>query len=444
MKIIVAGDGQTGTHLASILSVENQDVVLIGSNSEHLERLDSESNFITFEGNPLSHDNLIRCGVESSDLFIAVTPDENVNLLACEIAKNIGARRCVARINTAELDSSYYNGFFNSHGIDMTIYPERLAALEICRFIEHNWVNEWFELHGGALLVIGIRMRGNSPLIGKSLKGLPNDPRLFHVALIKRGEEIIIPRGDDKLNNGDIVYFTVEPSNVTYLPELCGCETSKVRQIMISGGGQITENLLDLIASKYIITVVEPDKDRCRELAAKFNNITVVNALANDVNTLKEEGIDNCDMFLGLSGSSETNIVSCMVAREHGVSKTVARIEELQYIPEAESLSIDKIINKKLINVGKVLNVLIETASQEAHCMSLDKAEIIELTAGDGSKVTSRNIGELSLPKDITIGGLIRNGKGYLVQGQTLVTAGDRVTIFCKEGSLSKARRLFN
>ncbi|MDE5934277.1 MAG: NAD-binding protein, partial [Muribaculaceae bacterium] len=164
---------------------------------------------------------------------------------------------------------------------------------------------------------------------------------------------------------------------------------------------------------------------------------------ANDVATLKNEGIDHCDMFLALTGSSETNIVSCMVAREHGVPKTLARIEQLQYIPEAESLSIDKIINKKLLNVGKILNVLIDLNTTSAQCMSLDQAEIIELTAREKSKIVSRPICELSLPKEITIGGLIRDNKGILVEGRTQIMPGDHVMIFCVSGSLSKAERLF-
>ena len=212
---------------------------------------------------------------------------------------------------------------------------------------------------------------------------------------------------------------------------------------MITGAGRVTENLLSLIGHNYNITIIDPDKERCRVIASRFPKVSIVNAAANDVATLKAEGIDSCDMFLALTGSSETNIVSCMVAREHGVQKTLARIEELQYIPEAESLSIDKIINKKLINVGKILNLLIDLDTASAQCMSLDQAEIIELTAREGAKIVSRPICDLSLPKEITIGGLIRDRKGLLVEGRTQIIPGDHVMIFCVSGSLSKVERLF-
>ena len=212
---------------------------------------------------------------------------------------------------------------------------------------------------------------------------------------------------------------------------------------MITGAGRVTENLLELVGRKYDITVIDPDRERCRVIASRFPDTAVVNATANDVVTLKEEGIDGCDAFLALTGSSERNIVSCMVARERGVAKTLARIEELQYIPEAESLSNDKIINKKVLNSGRILNVLLDTNMASTQCLSLDKAEVTGMIAPAGSKIVSRPISELSLPRGLTIAGLIRDGEGQLVEGRTHIQPGDYVVLFYISGALGKIEKLF-
>ncbi|MDE5664515.1 MAG: Trk system potassium transporter TrkA [Duncaniella sp.] len=443
MRIIIAGDGETGTHLANTLSVENQDIVLMGTDSEHLAELDAVSNFITFEGSPMSVTNLMQCGVDKADLFIAVTPDETVNLIACELAKDCGARKCVARVDNPEFDTERVRTMFRNRGVDMTIFPEKLAAAEIAGFIDHNWVSEWSRFNKGELFVVGVRMEAGGELCDKHLYEVPNTPRLFHVSAIKRGNEIIIPRGSDLLLEGDTIYFSVLPHNIDLLPALCGKNVTHVKRIMISGAGRVTEHLLELIEADYDITVIDPDKERCRTIASRFPKTVVINATANDVVTLKEEGIDSCNMFLALTGSSEKNIVSCMVAREHKVAKTLARIEELQYVPEAKSLSIDKIINKKLLNAGRILSLLLDTDADATQSFAFDNAEIACMTAPADSKIVSRPIYQLSLPRELTIGGVIRDGEGMLVEGRTQIQPGDNVVVFFIPGALGKVERLF-
>lgn len=443
MRIIIAGDGETGTHLARMLSVENQDIVLMGSDKERLAELEAVSNFITFEGSPMSFRDLTRCGTDAADIFVAVTPDETVNIIACQMAKECGARKCVARVDNPEFATPRAESMLRRQGIDLTIFPEKLAAMEAARFIEHNWVSEWFQFHRGELYVVGVRMEASGSLCGKCLRDIPNNPRLFHVSAIKRGSEIIIPRGDDRLLGGDTIYFSVLPANIDLLPGLCGKRVARARRIMITGAGRVTENLLELIGQKYDITVIDPDAGRCRKVAEKFPKAVVVNASANDVTTLKEEGIDGCDTFLALTGSSETNIVSCMVAREHGVRRTLARIEELQYIPEAESLAIDKIVNKKLLNTGKVLNVVLDTNVATTQCLSLDKAEVTEIKAPERARIVSKPISELDLPRGVTVAGLVRDGSGQLVEGRTLIMPGDHVVIFSASGSIARIEKLF-
>ncbi|MDO4320601.1 MAG: Trk system potassium transporter TrkA [Bacteroidales bacterium] len=441
MKIIIAGDGDTGTHIAGALSVEGQDIVLMGLDKDHLARLDAVCNYITYEGSPMSRANLMECGADSADIFVAVMPDDTINLVACQIAKDCGVKRCVARIDSPDFDSEADRQLFARLGIDLTVYPERLAALDIIRYIEHNWVNEWFDIHGGKLNIIGVRMQSGGSMCGKRLREIPNNPRLFHVVAIKRGESMIIPRGDDMLLEGDTVYFSVMPADSDIIADLCGRSRSDIKHIMITGAGRVTENVLELLPRHYDVTVIDPDRERCAVIASRFPKVVAVNAKANDITALKDEGIARCDIFLALTGSSETNIVSCMVAREHGVRKTVARIEELQYVPEAESLAIDKIINKKLINAGKIFSVLLDCEVSTVQCMSLGLAEITEIVAAPDSKITGRPIADLALPREFTVGGIIRDGNGFLGEGRTVIEAGDHVVIFYVPGALNKVSR---
>lgn len=443
MRVIIAGEGDTGTHLANTLSIENQDIVLIGSDRVHLSELESTYNIITYAGSPVSYTDLSQCGISEADLFVAVTSDENLNLIAAQTAKGCGAKKCVARIDNPAFLYPKVTEIFSQNGIDALIYPERLAAEEIYNYIRHNWVREWFDVNDGKLIVAGVKIGGSSSLVGRQLKETATSPRYFHVSAIKRDDETVIPHGDTVILEGDILYFSVLPDNLDKLYGICGNTHAKIRKIMISGGGRVTENLLEKIHSDYDITVIESDAERCNYIAGKFQDITVVNTKANDVVTLKDEGLEHCDLFLALTGSSEKNIVSCMVAREHGIVKTLARIEELQFVPEAESLSIDKIINKKLLNVSKILDSLVETQFDEAQCMLLDRAEIIKLMAKPGSKIVSKPVYELSLPTGITIGGIIRDGEGMLAEGRTCIRPGDNVLVFCNIGSLPKIEKLF-
>lgn len=443
MKIVIAGAGETGSCLARMLSVENQDIVLLGDDRARLAGLEAVHNFITFEGNALSVGDLRQCGVENADLFVAVTPSESVNLVACEIAREIGARKSVARIDSPELASGEVCELLRKRGVDRTIYPERLAAEEICRYLEHSWVRDWFGIGAGQLLFTGVRMEAGGSLCGRMLRDVPNTPRRYHVVAICRGSDIIIPGGSDTLMEGDTVYFSVLPEDIDILPALCGRKVRRIGRVMVTGGGRVTENLLELLGDRYNVTVLDTDAERCRHIATRFPKTVVVNAPANDVATLNEEGIGICDMFIALTGSSEANIVSCMVAREHGVACTVARIEELQYIPEAESLRIDKIVNKKLLNAGKILSMLLSAEMATMQFMSTGNAEVATFVAAEGSDVVSRPVNALRLPRGMTIGGLIRDGKGQLVGGDTRVLPGDHVVVFCLSGVLGKAERMF-
>ena len=256
MKIVIAGAGEVGSHLAKLLSYENQDIVLVDRDASKLAAIDANYNLMTMVGSPTSFNALREAGVEDCDLFIAVTPYESTNVISCSIAKQIGAGRTVARIDNYEFMNKENREYFASMGVDSLIYPEYLAAQEIITALKRPWVRHWFELHDGEIILVGVKMRENAQLIGLQLKDLASIQPTFHVSAIKRRHEIIIPRGDDFIKLDDILYFTTTRNHVDDLLEICGKTNYDVRKVMIMGGSRIAIRTADLADSDFKFKII--------------------------------------------------------------------------------------------------------------------------------------------------------------------------------------------
>lgn len=443
MKIVIGGAGEVGTHLAKLLSREAQDIILIDKDSSKLEPLDANYNLMTLTGSPNSFNTLREARVDKCDLFIAVTPYEAENVTACAIAKALGAKKTVARIDSYEYMQKINREFFNKIGVNDTIYPEYLAALEIRLSLAHTWVRSWFELHDGKLLVIGVKVHENASIVGMKLRDITYTHHNFHISAIKRRHDTLIPRGDDEVKVNDILYFTTTPPYIDDIRTLCGKRQNKVKRLMIMGGGRITVRLAALLGDDYYIKIIENDPDICRRLPERCPDCDIINADARDNETLIEEGISEMDAFLALTESSETNILACLTAKEFGVPKTIAEVENLQFVSEAEGLNIGTIINKKLIASSKIFQLLLDADVDSSKCMSLADAEVAEFQARPGSKITKCPVRDLVLSHDMTLAGLVRDGKGMLVSGNTRIEPGDNVLVFLLSGSIHKIEKLF-
>lgn len=443
MRIVIAGAGEVGSHLAKLLSREEQDIMVIDDDTDRLAMLDANYNLMTMRGNCLSFKAQSGAGVAKCDLFIAVTPDEARNVLACSIAKSAGAARTVARIDNYEFLDSHNRDFFTRTGVNALIYPEYLAAQEIITALSRSWVRHWFELHEGKLVIVGVKLRDNARIIGMQLKDFARTEHNFHVAAIKRKHETIIPRGDDRILANDILYFASMPEHVDDLLELCSKEDRKVRKVLIMGGSRIAIRLCALAGDRYKIKIIESDREKCRRLPEKCPNCDIVYGDARDIDVLREEGATDTDAFIALADSSETNILACLTAKELGVHKTIAEVEDLQFISEAEGLNIGTVINKKLLASSKIFQMLLDADVNSSKCLALADAEVAEIEVKPQSKVTRGPVRSLSLPYGMTIAGLIRGDKGMLVTGNTVFEPGDRVVVFCLSGSLHKIERLF-
>jgi trk system potassium uptake protein TrkA len=289
-----------------------------------------------------------------------------------------------------------------------------------------------------------VKIRSGAFPAGKQLRNLMEYHSRFHVSAIRRGREFIIPRGDDYLLENDILYFTVLPGHVDDLISFCGKRKERIRRLLILGASRTALRLVKLLeGSDFRVTIIDSSRDRCREVAAKCD-ATIVNADARDLRLLQEEGIREADAFVALTGSSETNIVSCMIAREFGVKKTIAEIEDIEYMAEAERLNIDTIVNKKLASSSAVVQMILDSDLSSPRCLVLPDAEVAEIVARPNSRITSEKVRNLKLSKEMTIAGLTRNDVGMLVDGETRICDGDHVVVFCKQGALRKVERLFN
>lgn len=445
MRIVIAGAGEVGSHLAKLLSREEQDIVLLDRDAAKLSELDSNYNLMTCIGSPTSFKSLREAGTSECDLFIAVTPFENTNLVSCEIAKQLGAKKTVARIDNFEFLQPSNREFFTSRGIDHLIYPEDLAAHEIVTALQRPWVRHWFELHNGELIVVGVKVRENATLVGKKLRDITYGQHNYHVSAIRRRYETIIPRGDDEILPGDILYFTTTRDYVDEIRKLCGKKAYKVHKVMIMGGGRIAVRLAHMASDEYDMTIIDDNIDVCRRLPEKCSgtHVKIIHGDARNNDLLVEENIESFDAFIALTEFSETNILACLTAKEMQVKKTVAEVENIQFISEAEALNIGTVINKKLLASSRIFQLMLAADDSTSTFMALADAEVAEIDARPGSKITKAPVMELKLSRDMTLAGLVRDGKGMLIEGRTRIQAGDHVLVVCLAGSIHRVEKLF-
>lgn len=444
MKIVIAGAGEVGAHLAKLLSNENQDIILIDEDAERLANLDSNYNIMTLVGSPTTFSILREARVGSADLFIAVTPYETGNVVACSMAKNLGATTTVARIASYDYMEPANRDMVRGMGVDRLIYPEYLAAIEIITSLQHSWVRHWFELHEGQIILVGVRLGKAAKIVGMHLKDFAFTNHHFHVSAIKRNHETIIPRGDDMILEGDILYITTTRDHVNDLLELTGKVSHRIRRVLIMGGSKIAVRLTNMAGDDFRFRIIDSDLKRCHQLPGKCKDTEIIHGDARDPELLADVGLDEMDAFIALTDSSETNILACLTAKEHGVKKTIAEVENIQFISQAEGLNIGTIINKKLLASSSIFQMLLDSDSSTSKCLALTDAEVAELEAKPGSKITKAPVKDLRLSRDMTLAGLIRDNRGMLITGNTTIEPGDHVLVFCLSGAIHKVERLFN
>lgn len=446
MKIIISGAYAIGTHLARLLSRDHEDITLIDADEERISRIDPSLDILTLQASATSIKALREAGTQHADLFISVTPDENLNMTACVLAKALGARKTVAKIDNAEYIDPASQEFFAGMGIDRLIYPEMLAAKDINNGLKMSWVRQRWDVHDGALVMLGIKLREQCEILDKPLRDLcgPDDP--YHIVAVKRDGETIIPGGNDVLHLYDMAYFMTTRQYIPYVRQIVGKEHYvDVRNVMIMGGGATAVRAVKTMPEYMNVKIIETDEARCERLNDLLDNshALVINGDGRDLSLLSEESIGNTQAFVALTGNAESNILACLSAKRYGVRKTVAVVENLDYAAMAESLDIGTVINKKSIAASYIYQMMLDADVTNVRFLTNANADVAEFVAAEGSNVTKKPVKELDIPRGITIGGLVRGGEGMLVSGNTQIQAGDVVVVFIHGANIKKAERLF-
>ena len=446
MKIIIAGAYAIGSHLAKLLSRNNQDIVLIDDDEQRRENISSDYDILTMHASPTSLAALKNAGAADAKLYIAVTPDENLNMNSCVMAKAIGAKKTVAKVNNYEFVEPEMAKFYEKLGIDSLIYPENLAAYDIVNGLKMSWVRQRWDVHGGALVMLGIKLRETCEILDRPLKELCKPDSPYYIVAIRRDGDTIIPGGNDVLKMYDLVYFMVTKQYIPYVRKIVGKEHYvDVKNVMIMGGGDTAVRALKNMPEYMNVKLMEHDVERCDILNDQIDDqrVMVINGDGRDLQLLNEEGIHTTQAFVALTSNAETNILACLTAKRMGVRKTVAAVENLDYVNMAVSLDIGTIINKKAIAASHIYQMMLDAEVNNVRFLMTANADVAEFTAHPESKVTKKRVFELGLPNGATIGGLVRNGEGHLVSGGTQIEAGDIVVVFCYNVRMEKLEKFF-
>lgn len=458
MKIIIAGAGAVGTHLARLLSRDNMDVVLMDSDIEKLRKVNSDLDIMTVPRSPSSIEGLKDVGVSGTDLFIAVTPQESENLACCMLAKQLGAKKTVARVDNYEYMKPENAELFKKMGIESLIYPELLAARDIATSSKYSWARQMWDFSGSDLVLLSVMMHDSHPvydkdvvnednkLVGHTLKQIGmNHGHSFHVVAIKRESETVFPYGDEKILPRDLVFFMTTKENVELIRHLAGKDNyPAIKSHVIIGGGKLSVRADWELPSNQSVKIIESSERRSHELGALVKHGTlIINGEGYDMDLLNDEGLDKFESFIALTPNDEQNILACVAARRKGIRKTIAQVENLDYFDMARDLDVGTIINKKMIAASHIYRLLLKSDVDNVKMLSVANADVAEFIVKPGSKVTKKHVLELDLPRGVNIGGMVREGKSMLVSGLTQLRAGDKVVVFCIGSTLKKLDKFF-
>jgi trk system potassium uptake protein TrkA len=446
MRIVIAGAGDVGSHLAKMLSSENHDIVLIDIVEDKLRRIGSVHDLLTIHGSATSISLLNDANIKKADLFIGVTESEQVNITAAVLSKKLGAKRTIARVDNLEYLFLTNKEIFTNIGVDYLIYPEMIAANEVVGLLHQAGITDIVEFSGGKLAMYEIRLDENAPVIGKTLIDLTDasKPLDFRAVAITRDTETIIPRGGDQFLINDHVYVITNQSGVEDILEYSGKIQFDINNIMILGGSRIGRQVAKQLGRQHNVKLIEMNREKAYELSNYLEHTLVINGDGSNVDLLIQEGLKKMDAFVAVTGNSETNILSCILAKQIGVKKTIAEVENIDYIKLAENMGIDVIINKKLITASRIFRFTISSEIASIRCLTGTDAEVMEFVVKPGTKITTGPLKDLKFPRDAIIGGVIRGKSSFIADGYSEIKPNDKVVVFALPSAIPKIAKFFN
>ncbi len=449
MKIIIAGAGEVGFHLSKLLSFESHEIILIDQDKDRLLYADSKLDIKTLQHDATSILALKEANVQNSDLFIAVTSSETTNITACAISKKLGAKRTVARISNSEFTDNKDEINFSELGIDELISTEELATNEIKLLLEKATFNETHEFEEGKLTMVAMILSSTAPFVGKTVKdAAANFAGInFMPIAIKRknSDDTIIPRGDTVFKEGDQTYFITLEKGVEELNRMAARKSKPIKNVLILGGSKIGEKTArDLCDKNLNIKLIEYNKNRAIELADQLPNALIIYGDGRDVELLEDENVSDMDAVVAVTGRSETNIMSCLMAKSKGVGRTIALVQNVDYFNLSKNIGIDTLINKKLLAANNIFRYIRKGEVVEMTILNDINVEILEFKPSKNSKITKKKIKDLKFPRNAIIGGVIRNNTGVIALGDFQIREDDKVVVCCFPKTISKVERFFN
>lgn len=448
MRIIIAGAGEVGFHLAKLLSFESQNITLIDTDVESLNYADRHLDIKVLKGDATSISILKEAQVATSDLVIGVTASEATNIMLCLLAKQLGCKRTIARISNTEYIHNKEEVKFEQLGIDELISPEMLASQEIQLLLDESAFNDTYEFEGGALIMVGTTLQKTAPFVGKTVQEAASIFPELHfqpIAIQRFGTQYtIIPRGDVEFKEGDQAYFVTLPEGVDHLYQLTGQVRKKIKNVMILGGSQVGyKTALNLCQSKFRVKLVEKDRLRAQNLAEALPNALVINGDGRSLELLEEEDLSSMDAFIAVTENAETNIMSCLMAKSKNIKKTIALVENMDYFQLSHSIGIDTLINKKLLAANNISRHIRKGEVVALTNLNNLNAELLEFVVKPNCEVTGKAIKDLDFPRTATIAGVIREGEGIIALGDFVIQSKDRVVVCCLPDAISKVEKFF-
>ncbi|MEE9288866.1 MAG: Trk system potassium transporter TrkA, partial [Bacteroidota bacterium] len=446
LKINIIGAGEIGFYLAKVLSQEGHDLAVIDKSADRIARVNEHCDVMVLEGNGTSPNLLKQAGAQDADILIAVTSSDEVNLLACIMAHRLGTKRTLARVSNPEFIADDVDFSPQQWGIDLTIYPEGITAEEIVRIVQRSSATDVLEFEQGKVQLLGIRLDSQSPIINKKLAEVDQDYEniTFRSVAIIRGPRTIIPTGDDTFKRGDHIYVMAKTEYIPEMLKLAGKEEKPIHDIMILGGGKVGKHIAGLLQGEVNVKLIESDKDKTFQLAEELENTLVIHGEGKDIDLLAQEGLMDMDAYVAATSDEETNIISCLMAKHLGVEKTIALIENQDYLPLAGSIGLDTAVNKKLSAANVILKFIRKGEIVSIATLHGVDAEVIELVAQPGSDVTKKRLQDLKFPKGALIGCVIHNSAVTIPVGKTKVAPNDRVVVFTLPRAIHQVEKLFS
>jgi trk system potassium uptake protein len=446
MKIVIAGAGEVGKYLARMLIKEYHDIVVIDTDERRLQYIESSLDLMTIKGSCSSINTLLEAGVSNSDLYIAVTISEEINILSAVFAKRLGAKKTVSRVDKLEYIEPKNKPYLLGLGLDRLIYPEYIAAKEVVGLLKQTGTSEIFEFSGGKLTLFVIRLTESASIKGMTLSEAADFTKNnnYRAVAITREDKTIIPKGDDQLLEGDLVYVITNPAGIKSLIKYSGKEHFDINNVMILGGSRIGRKVAKQIESYLNVKLIEIDTQKSELIANDLVKTLVINADGRDMDMLRDEGIEKMDAFVAVTGNAETNILSCVMAKKFGVKRTIAEIENMEYIDLANQMGIDTIINKKLSAASRIYTFTMKAEVASIKCLTGSEAEVLEFVVQKDADITKDTLRNVHFPKSAIIGGVVRGNKSFIATGDTRIKPQDKVVVFALPEAIFKIEDYFN